>query len=515
MRCPIHLQPGLAHAGDRAEEGVMEEDRTTFETLEAAFVEGRLSRRDLLRRSALIGASAAAAHLLGSLGLARPAHAQGTPKKGGTLVIAKESELDILDPHSAGGWVTWRVSKQMHEGLIDEDLTQANVPYPKLVPKLATSWDVSKDSLTYTFKLRKGVKFHDGTPFDAAAVKYNIDRCSAKDSPQFYARANAYTTWIWQFLKEVKTPDEGTVQIVLREPYGDFLRQLVQGGGGAAVFISPTALKKYGNEGIAELKTKGFKLEQGPAPHVWYFAFNLKDRNYQDVRVRRAINMAIDREGMAKQLLKGTAVAARGLQAPCCPSYDPNFKDYPYDPAQAKKLLAEAGFPNGFETVWQTSVDGSGQLIPVPMAEWIQRDLAKIGIRMKLRTYEWITYIGYWIKGMDDASNKVGSQQMSWGMTSDYWLDIVTNSSHIAPPGGAGQNGGYYSGADAMLNAARGEMDEAKRAALYRKINQKLKEDAPAVPIINDLAPLMLSSKVKGFVHAPEEWYDMTTVWLA
>jgi peptide/nickel transport system substrate-binding protein len=149
------------------------------------------------------------------------------------------------------------------------------------------------------------------------------------------------------------------------------------------------------------------------------------------------------------------------------------------------------------------------------MAEWIQRDLAKIGIRMKLRTYEWITYIGYWIKGMDDASNKVGGQQMSWGMTSDYWLDIVTNSSHIAPAGGVGQNGGYYTGADAMLNQARGEMDEGKRAVLYRKINQKLKEDAPAVPIINDLAPLMLSPKVKGFVHAPEEWYDMTTVWLA
>ena len=268
-------------------------------------------------------------------------------------------------------------------------------------------------------------------------------------------------------------------------------------------------------DGIADLKAKGFMLEQGPAPHVWYFAFNLRDKNYQDIRVRRAINMAIDREGMAKQLLKGTAVAARGMQAPCCPSYDPNFKDYPYDPAQAKKLMAEAGFANGFDTVWQTSVDGSGQLIPVPMAEWIQRDLAKIGVRMKLRTYEWITYIGYWIKGMDDASNKVGSQQMSWGMTSDYWIDIVTNSSHIAPTGGAGQNGGYYTGADAMLNAARVEMDEGKRSAMYRKINQKIKDDAPAVPIINDLAPLMLSPKVKGFVHAPEEWYDMTTVWIA
>ena len=221
----------------------MDEKRTAFEALEAAFIEGRLSRRDLLRRSALIGAGASAASLLGSLGLARPARAQ-TPKKGGTLVIAKESELDILDPHSAGGWVTWRVSKQMHEGLIDEDLTQANVPYPKLIPKLATSWDISKDSLTYTFKLRKGVKFHDGTNFDAAAVKYNIDRCAAKDVPQFYPRANAYTQWIWQFLKEVKTPDEGTVQIVLREPYGDFLRQLVQGGGGGGGVISPPPRKK-------------------------------------------------------------------------------------------------------------------------------------------------------------------------------------------------------------------------------------------------------------------------------
>ena len=114
--------------------------------------------------------------------------------------------------------------------------------------------------------------------------------------------------------------------------------------------------------------------------------------------------------------------------------------------------MTEAGFANGFETMCRTSVDGTGQLIPVAMAEWIQRDLAKVGIKMKLRTFDWITYIGYWIKGMDDPSNKVGSQQMSWGMTSDYWLDIVTHSSHVAPAGGAGQNGGYYSGADTLLD---------------------------------------------------------------
>ena len=87
-----------------------------------------------------------------------------------------------------------------------------------MIPKLATSWSVSKDALTYTFQLRKGVKFHDGTPFDAAAVKFNVERCYKKDAPHFYPRANAYTTWLWQFLKEVKTPDEGTVQFVLTSP---------------------------------------------------------------------------------------------------------------------------------------------------------------------------------------------------------------------------------------------------------------------------------------------------------
>src|SRR5436309_12068524 len=222
----------------------MQEDSIGFEVLEEAFVEGRIARREFLQRSALIGATASAMAVLSSLGLATSARAQGQPKRGGTLVIAKESELDILDPHSAGGWVTWRVSKQMHEGLIDEDLTQANVPYPKLIPKLATSWDISKDALTYTFQLRKGVKFHDGTPFDAAAVKFNVERCYKEDAPQFYPRANAYTKWIWQFLQDVKTPDDYTVQFVLKEPYGDFLRQLVQGGGGAAVFIRPTARKQ-------------------------------------------------------------------------------------------------------------------------------------------------------------------------------------------------------------------------------------------------------------------------------
>ena len=107
----------------------MEEDRPTFDTLEAAFIEGRLSRRDFLRRSARIGATAAAMSLLGSLGLTTKARAQG-PKKGGTLVIAKESELDILDPHSAGGWVTWRVTSRCTRASSTKTSPRPTCPIP-------------------------------------------------------------------------------------------------------------------------------------------------------------------------------------------------------------------------------------------------------------------------------------------------------------------------------------------------------------------------------------------------
>src|SRR2546428_9499533 len=94
----------------------MQAHRMEFEMLEAAFIGGRITRRQFLARSARIGATASAMGVLVSLGFHRQADAQEKPRRGGTLVIAKESELDILDPHSAGGWVTWRVSKQMHEG---------------------------------------------------------------------------------------------------------------------------------------------------------------------------------------------------------------------------------------------------------------------------------------------------------------------------------------------------------------------------------------------------------------
>src|SRR6202162_4687148 len=106
-------------------------------------------------------------------------------REAGTLIWGMPAETDILDPHATGGWSTYQVTYQIFEGLAKEDLTKADVPSPPLVPGLATSWDISPDGTVYTFKLRPGVKFHDGTSFDAAAVKFNFERFWDETSPNF------------------------------------------------------------------------------------------------------------------------------------------------------------------------------------------------------------------------------------------------------------------------------------------------------------------------------------------
>ena len=115
-----------------------------------------------------LAATAGAAMLGLAATAAAPAHAAGT------LIWGMPADTDILDPQATGGWGTYQVTYQIFEGLVKEDLTKANAPTPPIVPALAESWTVSPDGLQYTFKLRPGVKFQDGTPFDAEAVRASI-----------------------------------------------------------------------------------------------------------------------------------------------------------------------------------------------------------------------------------------------------------------------------------------------------------------------------------------------------
>jgi peptide/nickel transport system substrate-binding protein len=537
--------------------------------------------RTVTARSFLIMTLSVVCGLLVLAGL--PAHAQA-PQRGGTLVLGIEADPDILDPHVGTGWVTWRVDYQMYEGLVKEDLTvKPTGPGPApLVPSLATSWDLSPDGATYTFRLRKGVKFHDGTDFNAEAVLVNLERIWKKESPHYYDRAGAFAGLLMRKVKDVRVVDAHTIAITLVHPWGDFLRQIAQFSPARATFISPAALKKWGNKDVAEhpvgtgpfefvervrgqkivlkrnesywgtkahldrvifrplpeaaarvtalqtaevhmiiappldsvepLKAQGFSLQLSWPPHVWYYSLNT-NQGYptSDVRVRRAIHMAINKEAIATQLLKGTAAPAHQMFAPSSPPFDPSFKMYSYDPAGAKKLLAEAGYA-GTEVKWMTSVSGSGQIAPVQITEMIQADLAKVGMKMNMETYEWIAYIYKQRGGLQ--ANKADASQMSWGMTTNTWLNFWTNTR--LKYGGRAPVGDYHNpGYDDLVEQAERQTDQAAMVRLYRKAHEMLMRDAAYLPIIHDRAPIVLGPKVKGFVNPNQEAWDLSIVSLA
>ena len=492
----------------------------------------------------------------------------------GTLIWGMPAETDTLDPHATGGWSTYQITYQIFEGLVKEDLTDASAATPALIPGLATSWTISDDGKTYTFSLREGVTFHDGTPFDAEAVKFNFERFWDESSPNFYPKAKAFVIAYTKWIKSVEVVDPMTVKVTLTAPNYQWLRQGLQSYG-QPLMISPASVKEFGNEGVAAhpvgtgpfrfverdqgvktviennpdywgtkaiLDKVIFRPLQDPAtrvnalesgeihmmttppwdeidrlveagfvlttnqnvPYINYIHLNFNFPPMQDLRVRQAINMAIDREGIAKEIYRNTGRAEYGMLSPGTDAYDPDFKSYSYDPEGAKKLLAEAGYADGLKMVFEIPQYGTGEIVET----WIQRDLQKVGIEVELRKYEWVTYLGKWAGGMtpDVAMNEIG-----WGMSTPAWIGIVARCDTIAPNG---QNSGAYcnKNVDALLDEAIVTADPVAAAALYQKANRIIMDDAAFVPVVDDLQPIILSPKVKGFVNPPEDWYDLSIV---
>jgi peptide/nickel transport system substrate-binding protein len=507
-------------------------------------------------------------------------------KDGGTLIVAMDAEADILDATSAGGWITWRVNRNMFDTLVMEDLTKEDVEMPPRIPGLAEEWNVSEDGLEWTFNLREGVTFHDGTPFNAEAVKWNIERMSDEDVPHYSAKAASCTASTWQNLESIEVVDDSTIKLYMDKPFGEFIGTMLLGGCGNTAMMSPASWEKWGDEvgehpagtgpfkfvervrgekivlerwddywgaelggpyqaphidrlifvpmpdaaaRIAALEAgevdmvwspppdsvpvmvdKGFTLSVGPTPHLWYWNLNLREPCLDDVKVRQAINYAIDRESLAHDLLKDTVLPAYTIVAPGGPVYDPDYKPYEYDLNQAKQLLAESSCPDGFTTKWLVPTGGSGNITPVPIAEWIQRDLSAIGVDVELETYEWQTYLGFWWKGIQEGE---GAYMMSWGAVTPYFIDIAAHSKWFAPDG---SNIGWYKNpdVDALLDQAMVEVDDESRYDLYIEANKLIAEDAAFVVVVHDSAPYLLSPRVKDFPHAPQEWMDFRTVWL-
>ncbi|MCL4425518.1 MAG: ABC transporter substrate-binding protein [Firmicutes bacterium] len=319
------------------------------------------------------------------------------------LIYARGADSVKLDPALPTDGESAKVMNNIYDNLVRYKPGSTDVE-----PALAESWKVSDDGKVWTFNLRKNVKFHDGTPFNAEAVKFNIER----QLPPKVTKEMAYADFTYGMIEKVEAVDANTVKITLKSPYAPFLANLAMGL--AAPMISPTAAKKYGenfsqnpvgtgpfifvkwdkeqqivlkankaywggapkvdrvifkvvkenavraNElltGSADIidgvdpndvprlqQDSNVRLLTAPGMNINYLGIRTDKKPFDDPRIRQAISMAINREAIVKSLYQDKAILANGPLPPNLFGYYKDLKPYSYDPEKAKALLKEAGY---------------------------------------------------------------------------------------------------------------------------------------------------------------------------
>ncbi|VEF46330.1 peptide ABC transporter substrate-binding protein [Bacillus freudenreichii] len=482
-----------------------------------------------------------------------------------TIVLGLEAEPTSLDAHQLSDFNSSRTAMELYDQLVhfkDEST--------ELEPGLAEKWDVSEDGLEYTFYLREDVKFHDGTPFNADAVKFSIDRQIDPDHPYHDTGQYAYADFTFGSVDKVEVVDEFTVKITLTEPFAPFLGNMAMH---AASIVSPAAVEKYGadftknpigtgpfkfvkwdpgvevilekNEDyfngapsveklifkpITEPQTRLAELESGnidfivnvppddidrlkgddrlevieqPGMHVWWTALNTQREPFNDVKVRQAVNYAINKEAIVEGILQGTGEVANSPVPPTVWGHNPNAKNYEYDPEKAKELLKEAGYPDGFEVTYWVPESGSGMQQPEQMAAAIQADLANVGIDVKIQTLEWGTYLDKVFVPAEE--NDMDMHQMSWmgdNGDPDNFLYILLSGKQWPT---AGFNDAYYQNkkVDKLLDEARVIKDKEERTKIYEEVQELVMEDAPWVVVDHEKQIVVVNSRIKDFKLHP------------
>jgi peptide/nickel transport system substrate-binding protein len=488
-----------------------------------------------------------------------PAGAQSGPA--GTLVVGLVAEPVNLDPAQVTDLNSTRVGRRIVETLVTfpEESTQ-------VVPGLAESWTVARDGLTYTFKLKKGIKFHDGTAFDAEAVKFSIERQFNPDHPFNKLGKYPFAGYFFGNVKAVEVVAEDTVQFVLKEPRASFLTVLAAA---PASIVSPTAVRKHGADyamtpvgtgpfryvswdrgqrvvleknpaywkfpvkldrviyrpiiedqaRLTELLTGSLDLIVGVPPdfvaqlegnaklgllkqvgaHVWYLGINNQKKPLDDKRVRQALNYAVNKDAIVRDVLKGTGAVSAGPVLPNTWGADPGLKPYPYDPERAKKLLAEAGFPSGFSTTLWVPESGSGMQSPVAMSTVIQSNLRAVGVNVTLQTMEWGAFLA---KLRSKEQDLFALSWMAGAEDPDLVIYPLLHSSQWTP---TGPNRALYKNTrlDDLLHQARLVTDQARRAELYREAQRVLADDPPWIFIDHEIQIAAFSRRVQGFKLHP------------
>ncbi len=481
----------------------------------------------------------------------------GMPGDKNQLIYSRCKDAVTLDPAFSEDDQSNKVIANIFEGLVRFEPGAGTIE-----PCLAEGWRVSPDGREWTFFLRKGVKFHDGTPFNSEAVRFSIER---QMPPQRTENAG-YADFTFGMLENIRTPDLYTVQFTLKYPYAPFLNNLAMSA--AAPIVSPTAVNVLGEEfgekpvgtgpyrfsswekgkniilkenrdywgklpksptlifsviknnrlralalklGFVDivdsltpadtryLAQKGFPVIQVPGLDLNYLGFFTDKKPFDDPAVRRAVSMLIDTKHIT-ELYKGAAIEANGPLPPGILGYNANLNPIPYDPEGAGELLAGAGYAGDlqFEIITYNNPRPYNPTGGDILAATIQKELAKAGVKTIIRSYTWDHY-------KEALFNKEGNAFL-YGWISDNgdpdnFLYTLLSSSQIE--NGLNTAGYRNSEVDLLLAKAQRENEPALRERMYRDAVEMIIQDAPWVFLNHSLRLYSTSTGITGFTPCP------------
>jgi peptide/nickel transport system substrate-binding protein len=268
-------------------------------------------------------------------------------------------------------------------------------------------------------------------------------------------------------------------------------------------------------DAVPQLKAAGMKIVDNITPHVWNYHLSvLPGSPWTDIRLRKALNLAIDRDAVVG-LMNGLAKPAKGQVDPSSPWFGKPTFDIKYDLAAAKKLVEEAGYSKDkpLKTTFIIAQGGTGQMLSLPMNEFLQQSFKEIGIDIDFKVVELETLYTHWRKGAADEMNAGITANNIAYVTSDPLYAIVRffASDQIAP---VGVNWGGYKNpkVDALINEAKQTFDPVKQDDLIAQAHALVVDDAALVWVVHDTNPHALSPKVKQFVQAQHWFQDLTTI---
>ena len=472
----------------------------------------------------------------------------------------------------------------LYDPLVAWEMDVADRP-GKLVPGLATEWAVDPaDKTKWKFTLRKGVKFHDGSEFNADAVVWNLDKVLNDQAPQFDKRQAAQVKTRLPSIASYKKVDDSTVEITTKTVDSFFPYQMLwflvsspaqyeklgkdwnkfasdPSGTGPfklaklvpreqAEFVKnpdywnkarmakadrlilypmPEALTRTNAllagqvdlietpapDAVPQLKGAGMRIVDNVTPHVWNYHLSvLPGSPWTDIRLRKALNLAIDRDAVVG-LMNGLAKPAKGQVDPSSPWFGKPGFELKYDPAAAKKLVAEAGYSpaNPLKATFIIAQGGTGQMLSLPINEYLQQSFKEIGVNIEFKVVELETLYSHWRKGAkDDINAGITANNVAY-VTSDPLYAIVRffHSGQAAP---VGVNWGFYANpkVDALIDQAKQSFDSMKQDELLAQAHTLIVDDATLVWVVHDTNPHALSPKVKQFVQAQHWFQDLTTI---